>query len=318
MNFTDLRLKIRHFFRKHKKIIYIVVIVWLVIFLVNQLLKLYTPTKNIETTYEPHTSVMDSTSKVPEKYQSKIEEMIDQYVTYCNNNDFDKAYKMISEDCKKYAYPTFSDFLKHLKVVIYTTKKYFIQNYSNLDNMYIYDIKYTDDILATGLTNSQYSYTEEKMAFTKNSDGTLNMTVGNYISHEDLNIATENEYLKIEVKDKTVNYGTEVYNIVFTNRSEYDIAVLDKKAEDEVVLNLSNETRLTSQTTPIVLEPGESKELSLSFDKFVDDNDTSYSIGFNQVRVLKEYYGSQATDEEIEDALTNAVAKLAMSISVNK
>lgn len=318
MNFTDFRLKIRHFFRKNKKIIYIIVVVWLVIFLINQLLKLYTPAKNLETTYEPHTSVMDSTSKVPEKYQNEIEEMIDKYVTYCNNNDFDKAYQMISSDCKKYAYPTFSDFIKHLKVIMYTPKKYFIQDYSNMDNMYIYAIKYTDDILATGLTNSQYTYTEEKMAFTKNSEGTFDMTVGNYIKHEDLGISTENEYLKIEVKDKTINYGTEKYDIVFTNRSEYSITVLDKKVDDEIVLNLSKENRLVSQTDSIILEPGETKELTLSFDKFVDDNDTSYSIGFNQIRVLNEYYGSNANDEEIEDALTNAVAKLAMSISVEK
>ena len=67
MNFVDLRLKIKHFFRKNKKIIFVIVIVWLFIFFINQVLKLYTPEPEIEDTYEPHVSVIDSSQKVPEK-----------------------------------------------------------------------------------------------------------------------------------------------------------------------------------------------------------------------------------------------------------
>lgn len=318
MNFTDVRLRIKHFFRKYKKIIYIAIIIWLVIFLVNQLLKLYNPPQEVEKTYEPHASVMDSSSKVPTKYQTTIEDLIEEYVNYCNNNDFDKAYNMLSADCKTYAFPTFDSYLNHLKVVMYTPKKYSIQDYSNINNMYIYSVKYTDDILATGLTNTEYSYTEEKMAFQKNDKDELEMSVGNFIKHEDLKISTENEYLKIDVRDRVVNYSDEKYTIRLTNRSDYAIAISDYKEANEIFLTLSKETREAGQHNPIVLNPNETKDVELTFDKFVDDNDTSYSITFGEIRVLDKYYGADADENTIQEALLNAVAKFSMNVSVNK
>ena len=58
-----------------------------------------------------------------------------------------------------------SNFMKYVSTKMPTKKKYAIQDYSNDGNMYIYQIKYTDDLLATGLTNRDYTYTEEKMIF---------------------------------------------------------------------------------------------------------------------------------------------------------
>lgn len=318
MNFIDLRLKIKHFFKKNKKIIFVIVIVWLFIFFINQILKLYTPEPEIEDTYEPHVSVIDSSQKVPEKYQTNIEDLIEEYVTYCNNNDFDKAYNMLSKDCKEYAYPTYEDFIDHLKVVMYTPKKYSIQNYSNLDDMYIYSISYTDDFLATGLTNTDYSYTEEKMAFKENEDGQLEMSVGNFIKHENINISTENEYLKIDVKDRIVNYATEEYTIRFTNRTNYDIVISDYVEESEITLSLSNEVRGAEQHEDIVLGSNETKDIKIIFSKYVDDKDNSKFINFNNIRVLEDYYGEFSENTVVEDNIINAIAKFSMNVAVNR
>lgn len=318
MNFVDLRLKIKHFFRKNKKIIFVIVIVWLFIFFINQVLKLYTPEPEIEDTYEPHVSVIDSSQKVPEKYQTNIEDLIEEYVSYCNNNDFDKAYNMLSKDCKEYAYPTYEDFIDHLKIVMYTPKKYSIQNYSNLDDMYIYSISYTDDFLATGLTNTEYSYTEEKMAFKENEDGQLEMSVGNFIKHENINLSTENEYLKIDVKDRIVNYATEEYTVRFTNRTNYDIVISDYVEENEITLSLSNEVRGAEQHEDIVLGSNETKDVKIVFSKYVDDNDSSNFINFNNIRVLEDYYGEFSENTVIEDKIINAIAKFSMNVAVNR
>ena len=318
MNFVDLRLKIKHFFRKNKKIIFVIVIVWLFIFFINQVLKLYTPEPEIEDTYEPHVSVIDSSQKVPEKYQTNIEDLIEEYVSYCNNNDFDKAYNMLSKDCKEYAYPTYEDFIDHLKIVMYTPKKYSIQNYSNLDDMYIYSISYTDDFLATGLTNTEYSYTEEKMAFKENEDGQTEMSVGNFIKHENINLSTENEYLKIDVKDRIVNYATEEYTVRFTNRTNYDIVISDYVEENEITLSLSNEVRGAEQHEDIVLGSNETKDVKIVFSKYVDDNDSSNFINFNNIRVLEDYYGEFSENTVIEDKIINAIAKFSMNVAVNR
>ena len=80
---TDFRLKLRHFFRKNAKIIFIAVCIWSVVFFINLFLKNYQAPVELQTTYEPHTSVMDSGSSVPKKVGNSVEEMLEQYIGYC-------------------------------------------------------------------------------------------------------------------------------------------------------------------------------------------------------------------------------------------
>ena len=184
--------------------------------------------------------------------------------------------------------------------------------------MYIYSISYTDDFLATGLTNTEYSYTEEKMAFKENEDGQLEMSVGNFIKHENINLSTENEYLKIDVKDRIVNYATEEYTVRFTNRTNYDIVISDYVEENEITLSLSNEVRGAEQHEDIVLGSNETKDVNIIFSKYVDDNHSSNFINFNNIRVLEDYYGEFSENTVIEDKIINAIAKFSMNVAVNR
>ena len=61
------------------------------------------------------------------------------------------------------------------------------------------------------------------------------MNAGDYIYHSDINSISENQYLKVDVVDKVVNYSIEQYEIKFTNRSNYTIVIADGGETDEVV-----------------------------------------------------------------------------------
>lgn len=321
MKVTDLRLKIRHFFRKYKKLVFIIVLMWAIIFFVNYLLKNKTVKLEATTTYEPHVSIMNDSSSTPSSLQKPIEEMIANYVETCNDGNYQKAFDMLSDECKEYEFDNdVTKFMKHVLIKLPVPREYTIQSYSNvtvpLGNLYIYEIKYTDDILATGLTNSQYSYTSEKISFYIDKENNIKMSVGSYIYHSDIQSIAENEYLKIDIIDKKVNYSTETYQIKFTNRSEYTVVIADGYGEEEVSLQLSQESRKREETNSIVLERGESLTLDVNFPKFVDDNDTSQSISFGTIRVMENYSGVEVEEEIIENEITNALAKFSMNISV--
>ena len=222
MKVTDLRLKIRHFFRKYKKLILIIVLMWAIIFFVNYLLNNKTVKLEATTTYEPHVSIMNDSSSTPSGLQKPIEEMIANYVETCNDGNYQKAFDMLSDECKEYEFDNdVTKFMKHVLIKLPVPREYTIQSYSNvtvpLGNLYIYEIKYTDDNLATGLTNSQYSYTSEKISFYIDKENNIKMSVGSYIYHSDIQSIAENEYLKIDIIDKKVNYSTETYQIKFRN-----------------------------------------------------------------------------------------------------
>ena len=285
MNFTELRLRFRHWVRKYRKVIFVVFVIWGLVFLIN----LYMRNRKIEpvptTTKEPHTAVIDQTSSTPKSIQTPIEDMLKEYIGYCNEGNYQKAFNMLSEDCRSYEFDNdVEKFMSHVLVKMPTPKKYSIQNYSNTTygnkKIYIYEVKYTDDLLATGLTNTTYAYTAEKFTFYEDDNDQLQMNAGDYIYHSDIKSISENEYLKIDVVDKVVNYSIEQYEIKFTNRSNYTIVIADGVETDEVVLSLPAETRKRSVTGDIVLAPQEAITLNFTFSKFVDYGDFTEGIVF--------------------------------------
>lgn len=322
MNFTELRLKFRHFVRRYQRLIIVVLIVWGLVFLINLMMRHAPVAPEAETTYELHTSVMDSTTATPKVMQQPIEEMVEAYVKACNEGNYQKAFEMLSDDCKEYAFDNnVNKFMDHVLVKMPVPKQYALQDYSNMKynngKLYIYEIKYLDDYLATGLTNSTYTYTSEKMTFFEDEEGVYRMNVGNFIYHTDVKSISENDYLKLDVMNKTVNYSIETYEVKITNRSNYTIVISDGQAEDEVVLRLNNETRKLTDISDIVLKPGEEITREFIFPKFVDDGEKSQSILLSSVRVMENYSGTEDVPKEtIQSEIDNAIAKFSMEATI--
>lgn len=317
---TDFRLKVLHFLKKNGKIIFIVFCVWMIVFLINLFLKNYEPKPELQTTYEPHTSVMDTSKSVSKNVSNPIEEMIEEYVGYCNEAEWPKAFNMLSETCREYSFNNdVNEFMDYVYTKMPTPKNYAIQDFSNDGNTYIYQIKYTDDMLATGLTNSTYNYTEEKMIFKKQKDGSIEMAVGNFVDYADIKNISENDYLKVDVKNVVKYYSMEAYTVKFTNRTDNTIVVSDGQEQGEVLLNLtSSDTRnRTDATNSIVLKPKESKTLTLKFQKFYDNKDDAKSLTFGAIRVMENYSGTEGISEEtIQAEIQNAIAKFSVNIPV--
>ena len=318
VNIIDFRLKIRHWFRKYGKVAFTIILAIVIVFILNRYLIYNDDIKVPETTYNPNVSVIKNSSSVPNKVQETAEKMIDEYVEYCNDGNYQKAFNMLSEDCRKYGFDDDVElFAKHVLTKMLTPKKYSIQNYSNYKNYYIYEVKYIDDILATGLTNQEYNFATEKITFTKNKDGSYNMLVGNFINYSRINNISENEYLKIDVIDRITNYSTETYKVKFSNRTDSTVVIADNFGGNEVRLVLPQEYRnLNNAYETIILAPGGSKTCDLVFQKFFDDGDDSQALNFSAVRVIENYKGEYDTEEEAKNEIDNAIAKFSVEIPV--
>ena len=312
--FTNLRIKIIKFFKKYKKLIFLLLVIYIIIFLINKYLGSIQEIKVPITTYEPHVSIMDSTSSVPSKLQEPIEEILENFITYCNNKDYENAYNLLSDECKKAVYPDVNSFKNYVDIHFKTKKLYSIQDYSNVDKLYIYQVKLYDDFLATGLTDSEFKYYDEKITIVTDENNDLKLLVGKFIEKKDIKNVAEDDYLKIDIRTKLVNYDSETYHVRITNRSEYTIVLADNNAGvEEIVISLGLEyrSRDDSQIEKVILQPGESKEYDFTFTKFYDDGDTSQYMIFNAIRVMENYTGSAETaEEEIENAKTKYILKI--------
>ena len=323
MNFTDLRLRIIRFFRNYRVFILAFLLVWLIIFGINNMLKNRKPSDVPETSYDAHTSVMSSESTVPKSLQNDYEKIIAEYVGYCNSGEFDKAFGMLSQDCRDYQFRgSLETYMDYLRIKVPTPREYSIQDYSNMvlngKNLYAYQIKYYEDILSTGLSDKDYEFAEEKLIFTEDDYGQISLNAAGFIKHDELKRITENEYLKVDVISRNVNYEYEEYEIKFTNRSDYTIVISDRTEENEVALDLTGEKRDREEISSIVLQPNSSQTMICTFFRYADDGDTSMSISLNNVRVMEHYSGASEDipKETIQSEKNNAISKFGMTIQL--
>ncbi len=318
---TDFRIKFLRFLKKNAKVVFIIICIWGIVFFFNLYLKNRKVPVELQTTYEPHTAVIDTTSSVPEKVSNQVEEMLDTYMKYVLEGNVESAYNMLSEECKEYSFESNIDnFTSYIFTKVGSAKRYVIQDYSNKGNTYIYQVKYTDDFLATGLTNTTYSYTEEKIVFKRQKDGTLQMAVGSFIDYNDILNVAENEYLKVELQSVQKYYGYEKYTVKLTNRSDYIVVIGDGQEENEIFLSLASEdVRSATNLTNLVLQPGESVVQEMQFQKFFDNGNEAKSLTFGAVRVMEQYSGTQNVPEEvIQQEAQNAIAKFSINLPIEQ
>lgn len=315
MNYwLDLRLKIRNFFKKHKKKIIIIFIVWTCIIIINNYLKNKPEIIEPATTYKPHEPVINLTEKyVPEQYKQPIENLIYNYIEYCNNKDYESAYNLLSEDYKIRYCDNIETFKSYVDEAFATYKRYNIQNYSNLDNMYIYIVRILDDILSTGTTD-EYSYIEDKFVI-KPENGTLKISLNGYCGKENLNIEAEDDYMQIKITKKEMTYDKVTYNVEIKNKSRYFLVLADSTSYNEIQLVLPKEARTAKEieSNNFVLLPLDTFNGEFTFDKYIDDIQVATSLKFNSIRILPEYTGY---DENAEKENENAIKLYSLAIDL--
>lgn len=285
----NIRLKIRDFFKKHKKKIAIIIIIFGIVIAIDRFLGSHPEVETPITTYDPHSPVMDETADVPEEYKKPINNLIDNYINYCNNKEYENAYNLLSNEFKSRYCKTLDEFKSYVDELYNEKKIYNIQNHSNVNNVYVYRIRLLEDILATGTTNG-YEYREEKIAI-KEENGVLKLALNGYIGEEQLGIIAEDEYMKINIVKKDVKYDTETYTIEFTNKTNYYIRLADNTESNEILLQLPNDKRNAKnlQNGNIIILPNYTYTREITFDKYYDSGENATALILNAIRVLPEF-----------------------------
>ena len=314
MNFIDTRLKIRRFIKKNRKKVIFVIITVAIIIAINYILKNMPEEEIPKTTYEPNVAVMDE-SEVPKKWHSEIENRIKTFVDYCNNKEYQKAYDMISDDCKDAIYPVIGDFKEYVDKRFQVKRIYSIQNFSNISKQYIYDVNFMSDFMATGSTGTNYGYVQEKFVFTED-DNSLKFAIGGFVRTNILDAFVEDENLKIVTKKKNVYYDHETYTVDITNKTDYPIVLGDGTGEDEIAISVNEQLREETNLNAVnvVLQPNESRTFTFVFEKYCDDGYAPQAMYFTDVRVLKSYSG---TEETRQQELDNAVRRYSLILNFN-
>lgn len=300
-NRAKLRIAIRNFIKNQGKVVFVIFIIWLIIFWINQYLKTIPKTSQLSNSYSPDSPIMDDTASVSKSDAEQINSFIKKYIDYCNAKDYDNAYNMISTSCKKYVYNDDEENFKTYVNEKFENKRiYYTQNYSNVDGIYVYILTLIDDIESTGTTGGFYKYSERIAIFNEGND--LKISNDNFIISKDINVSKEDDYMKVEVVSKDIGYDTVAYNLEITNKtSDGYILISDATNAKEVSLIVGNQERgaLNLENAKYYISPGKTEEMYFTFTKYFDETTEESELHLNDVRILK----TLNTEDSYKDAL---------------
>ena len=311
---TRFLLALRNFWKKHWKANIIVIVVWITLIIINAYLRNRPEETTTTNTYFPDLPVIDYGGTVPKSKQDEVNNTIDSFFNYCNKKEYQNAYNLLTEDCKQYIYRnSIEEFMQYVDSIYTSTKIYNLQNYSNVDDVYIYDINILDDIMSTGTTGGYQEY-KEKIALIE-INGEMKISNQGYIGKVTFNnITGEDGNIKIRVLNKNMSYAREEYEVEITNKTDGYVLIGNGNIANEVTLNLGDQSRpaLGIINNNMLLAPGETTTYYLLFDKYYDDGKTPTEINFNLIRL---YGNNQET--AIEGLSTNANTTYSMNIHLN-
>lgn len=272
--------KLRRFFYQNKYQIFAVVgaivFVIIIIQLLNNLVKedineeMINKSENIIINNESNQGMISEKSAVTgnEISKSKLDKAttaINSFIEFCNNQNLEEAYSLLTEECKKQIYSSLETFKQsYYKNVFNGEKKNCtIENWVN-DT---YKVNITGDILATGNYNE---YAKQDYITVKEEDDEYKLNINNYIGYTEINKVTTHDNAIIEVVNKNTFKDYEQYTIKVTNNTSKIMQLDNISNTDSLYIEDSKGVKYPyynhELTTPMLtVSAGQTKEITIKF-----------------------------------------------------
>ena len=289
---------------KRKIIITIAVIafVFIIIQVANQIVKKQNADKinnNRTNTISKVTDLQKPTrstitgQNVSETVTKENTDIIKTFVDYCNNNQTQKSYELLSNDCKEEFNNNINEFINDYYNRIFKTKKtYNLELLYTEAGSYTYKITYYEDnLLATGGTGANNNF--EDYITIINQDGERKLNINNFIKNQEINKTQVTNNIEITIKSKKVYRSYEQYKITINNNNSITILLSDGKNSEDICLLDKNDTKYVAFLHEIpeynlLLRAGRTTELNISFNKIYAPTRVIEKIQFGNITLNQE------------------------------
>jgi len=260
-------------------------------------------TNTSTTISEPNTSVITG-EKVPKNDNKANLNVIKEFIEYCNNGQIDKAYNMLTNECKELIYPSLEYFNNnYYKKIFYINRMYSLENWYSDMGLYTYYVKYTEDVLASGNVNSSDNK-GDYITVVKSEEG-YKLNISNYVGRQG----------KERARVKTREYGTitinwidmymdyTIANISIKNNSNNTICLDTKKDIDTMYMYDENAVRYTSFLNEIaqeqlIIRKGMTNTINIKFNKIYNPEREISGIVFSDVVLNYDNYISKVENKK--------------------
>ncbi len=290
---------IRYWNQNRKKIIIIIAIIAFIIIMLNVINYIVKQMNdrpkdeefNIEDLQKPTQSVITGQNVSKDITEENID-IIKNFVDYCNNNEIEKAYELLSNDCKAEFNNNINTFINNYYKRNFQTKKtYDLELMFSAENSYTYKTTYYDaNILATGGPNAD-NFEDYLTIINQNEEKKLN--INGFIKKQEINQSQTTDGVQITIKNKKVYRDHEQYKISIQNNTQNTISISDGQNSGDICLLDKNNVKYASflheiPLESLIIEPMRTTELDITFNRIYDTYRIMKKMQFSNICLNQE------------------------------
>lgn len=234
--------------------------------------------------------------------RDEIQGTLEQFIQYVCNNEIENAYELLTEECKKIKYSSVDDFRQNYCQDI-KNKTYTFQSWSSSNRIYVYQVKFFEDMLSSGLDTTK-NYLQDYITVI-NKDGEYKINISNLIKFERLNKMAEYNNIKFQVNSVETYLDNEIYEIEITNSSLKEIILDTRKEDNSTYVKNSDGLKIRSllyenKEEDLKIQAGESKIIRVNFNNTYNGDKYITCIGFSDIIIDQEQYQQDSEKGKLE------------------
>ena len=236
----------------------------------------------IEKEIQKSSNTITSDKKLDEETAEENYNLINKFVEYCNSNNIEEAYNLLSEDCKLNVYKDIESFNKNYMQVVFKNKKYIeLKSWIESNGYSTYIVDYTGDILSTGDANS-----EKFQDYITIDQEKQKLNINRYIGRKKIEKQTQVNNINFIVNYVDIYKDYEIYNIKVENKNNKQIILDNLNSVSSTYIETNKETQINCSNyeagiNSFKFDSGISKTIKLKFIKQynsdIEDNKIVFS-----------------------------------------
>lgn len=292
--------KLIKFYNKNRYIVWIIILILVAIIVLIQILNRYVSRKiNIENAVNQNKTMYNEFDNnysiiTDKKVKEEVSTIIDEFINYCNEKQVEKAYGLLSNECKEILYPTLNDFTEKYYSKLFNRKiTYGYQAWTtNSNTEYTYKVDFVEDMLATG-TASNTSIIDYYTVV--NNNGKYELNINKFIGIKDINKTETKNNITININRKRTYMDYETYEIVVQNKTN-EILKLDALENTNTVYLENNKGQKYYWYSHEVLEEdieiskSQSKKIEIKINKNYQPKNETTKLVFSNITLNKQRF----------------------------
>lgn len=238
--------------------------------------------------YKPSQSVLTG-EVVSEEITEKNTQIIEQFVEFCNQKEYENAFGLLSDDCKEIVFNNDVNLFisNYYNINFQDRKTYNLELWMNTSDIYTYQITYyQDNILATGGENMGQN-TEDYISIVKQKDEEK-LNINGFIKKINMNQSIRQGDVEIAVNSRIIYKNYETYNITAGNYSNETVLLSDRQDNKKICLVDNRDVEYSSfiyenGVEELTLKPGYANRIQIRFNKMYHMSTTIKAIKFQDI-----------------------------------